>query len=124
MSGAGFRAFLNDVPGAGYWLATQLAARVRNLTEKSLELAALPVSARLQSELLRLTMATPREGDRCVMEMMPTHAELAARIGSHREAVTRELRLLAKEGILKQSGRTLVINSVARLKSLLERISK
>jgi CRP-like cAMP-binding protein len=53
---------------------------------------------------------------------MPTHADLAARIGTHREAVTRELNLLAGEGILRQSGRKVEILSVRRLQSLYDRI--
>lgn len=124
ISASAFRTFLRDVPGAGYWLAMQLAARVRNLTEKSSELAALPVAARLLNELLRLINAAPLNGDSCVIEALPTHAELAARIGTHREAVTRELRLLAKEGRIIQSGRRLEIASRAGLSQLLERLSR
>lgn len=124
ISASAFRTFLRDVPGAGYWLAMQLAARVRNLTEKSSELAALPVAARLLNELLRLINAASLNGDSCVIEALPTHAELAARIGTHREAVTRELRLLAKEGRIIQSGRRLEIASRAGLSQLLERLSR
>src|SRR3546814_744320 len=120
LSGAGFRAFMQEEPGAGYWMAVQLAARVRNLTEKARDLATLPVSARLQSELLRLALERPVDGDRCVIAPLPTHMELAARIGTHREAVTRELRLLHQEGIVGQQGRTLEIGKhTSELQSLL-----
>src|SRR3546814_5844463 len=98
LSGAGFRTFMQEEPGAGSWMAVQLAARVRNLTEKTRDLATLPVSARLQSELLRLALERPVDGDRCMIAPLPTHMELAARIGTPREAVTRELRLLHQEG--------------------------
>ncbi len=122
--GHAFREFLQNVPGAGYWMATQLAARVRNLTEKSAELASLPVGARLQSEILRLSINGNQRDDRCEINNLPTHIELAARIGTHREAITRELRLLAQEGLAIQSGRKLVIPSLTRLKALLERLSR
>lgn len=121
MSGAAFRSFIHDVPGAGYWLAVQLASRVRNLTEKTAELATLPVSARVQSELFRLAVENGVSGDTCMIKRLPTHVELAARTGTHREAVTRELRTLAQEGIVTQNGRQLVINSIARLRAILER---
>lgn len=123
LSGAAFRTFLHEVPGAGYWMAVQLASRVRNLSEKTTELATLPVSARLHSELLRLAVEAGGDPERCEIKPLPTHAELAARIGTHREAVTRELGLLEQEGLIMRSGRALVIPSIARLKSLLERLS-
>lgn len=121
LSGKAFRQFMHDVPGAGYWMAVQLASRVRNLTDKTTELATLPVSARVQSELLRLALTQGVVDDRCTISPLPTHVELAARTGTHREAVTRELRLLAQEGIVAQSGRALEIAAVSRLKSLLGR---
>lgn len=122
-SAATFRTFLQEVPGAGYWMAVQLAARVRNLTEKTSELASLPVVARLVSELLRLTSDGVHSGDSCQIARLPTHAELAARIGTHREAVTRELRQLLVEGHVVQSGRRMEIVSLARLRRLLDRLS-
>lgn len=124
MSGSGFRSFLHDVPGMGYWMAVQLASRVRNLTEKASDLATLPVSARLQNELLRIAMTQGDGGDRAIISALPTHADLAARIGTHREAVTRELRLLAQEGIVAQSGRTLTITSIPRLRATLKRLTQ
>src|SRR3546814_16924574 len=76
LSGAGFRTFMQEEPGAGYWMAVQLAARVRNLTEKTRDLATLPVSALLQSELLRLALERPVDGDRSRSE--------ARRVGQRR----------------------------------------
>lgn len=124
MSGAAFSAFLREVPSAGYWLATQLAARVRHLTEKCSELATLSVCTRLHMEIIRLSASAGRDWDRCEIADFPTHTELAARIGSHREAVTRELRQLAKEGIASQSGRKLTIHSLSRLRTLMARMSR
>src|SRR3546814_20601575 len=71
LSGAGFRTFMQEEPGAGYWMAVQLAERVRNLTEKTRDLATLPVSARLQSELLRLALERPVDSDRCQNATLP-----------------------------------------------------
>jgi DNA-binding transcriptional regulator YhcF (GntR family) len=49
---------------------------------------------------------------------LPTHAEFAARIGTHREAVTREFGTLKDEGVVAQSGRTLIVHSVRKLEAL------
>jgi CRP-like cAMP-binding protein len=122
MRGEDFLAFLGEVPQAGLWMSQLLVARIRNLTARAFELATLPVAGRVHSELLRLARETGDEGDRPVIQPMPTHADLAARIGTHREAVTRELNMLAGEGILRQSGRKIEILSIARLQSLYDRI--
>jgi CRP/FNR family transcriptional regulator, cyclic AMP receptor protein len=124
VTAAAFRSFLHDVPGAGYWLAVQLAARVRNLTEKSSELASLPVAARIVSELLRLADRAERSGDTARITRFPTHADIAASTGTHREAVTRELRQLARNGLLVQSGRQLQILSLSGLAAERERQSQ
>lgn len=124
LSGAEFLDFLANVPGAGLWMTQQLAARVRYLTERVFEMATMPVSHRLQSEIARLAADAGVSEDRSVIAQVPTHAELASRIGTHREAVSRELGLLAREGIVTQSGRTLTINSVARLQAVRERTTR
>jgi CRP-like cAMP-binding protein len=124
MRGEQFVDFLGAVPQAGLWMSRLLVGRIRNLTSRAFELATLPVAGRVHSELLRLARETGISSDRLVIHPMPTHADLAARIGTHREAVTRELNLLAGEGILRQSGRKVEILSVARLHALYDRIRR
>lgn len=124
MRGDEFLEFLGGGPQAGLWMSQLLAQRIRDLTERAFELATLPVAGRVQRELLRLAAEGGGTGDRVQIARMPTHADLAARIGTHREAVTRELNLLAGEGILHQSGRTAEILSIARLQALYDRIRR
>jgi DNA-binding IclR family transcriptional regulator len=50
----------------------------------------------------------------------PTHAEIASRTSTHREAVTRELNRLAKMGVLDQLNRELWIKDVDRLAALVD----
>ena len=117
-----FIRFLGEVPQAGLWMTRQLAARVRDLTERTTELATLPIAGRVQRELLRLAAEAGGEGDQAIIRPMPTHAEIASRLGTHREAVTRELNQLAQEGIVRQAGRQAEILSVAKLYALYSRI--
>lgn len=117
-----FIRFLGEVPQAGLWMTRQLAARVRDLTERTTELATLPIAGRVQRELLRLVAEAGGEGDQAIIRPMPTHAEIASRLGTHREAVTRELNQLAQEGIVRQAGRQAEILSVAKLYALYSRI--
>ena len=73
---------------------------------------------RIQAELLRLAHeAAP--GHKCAMIFpAPTHAELASRVSTHREAVTRGLGELARAGIIEKRGGTLVIRDVETLAAM------
>lgn len=124
MSGEGFIAFLREVPGAGLWMTRLLAARIRNLNDTVFELATLPVAARVQAELLRQASRYEAKGDTVRIASMPTHAELAQRIGSHREAVSRELSQLTREGLVRQTGRALDILSLEGLQASCARFSR
>jgi CRP/FNR family transcriptional regulator, cyclic AMP receptor protein len=99
----------------------QMTRNIRGLTARVFEFSTLPVSNRIQAELLRLVEAkgVPR-GSMFALAELPTHAELAARISTHREAVTRELSRLTKLGILKKSDGILTITDVARLRAMVQ----
>jgi CRP/FNR family cyclic AMP-dependent transcriptional regulator len=113
-----FTQCIESSPRAALWLAQQFAAQVRTLTDKIFELSALNVRNRLHCELLRLATAAGASGNHQALKPSPTHAELANRIGTHREAVTRELRDLAKRGIVTQNRRQLSINDITALARL------
>lgn len=88
---------------------------MRRLTERLFELSALNVSGRLHCELLRLAKLSAAD---LVVEPAPTHAELANRIGSHREAVTRELRFLTDRMIISTQRRRLTILDLPQLEHI------
>ena len=113
--GALFRETVFAFPQTADWMTRQLVGRIRLLTEKLFELNALAVRNRLHCELLRLCIGAGIERNRALVAPAPTHDQLAARIGTHREAVTRELAYLQREGIAAQQGRELAVNDVARL---------
>jgi len=109
---------LKDSPAAALLLARRLAAGMRKLTEQVYELNLLNVQTRIQRELLRLAKAGERRDGVIEICPAPTHAELASRIGTHREAVTRELRTLAKDNIIKSGRRSLIILDLERLERI------
>src|SRR4030095_15312474 len=86
-----FMKCVESYPRVGLWLAQRLASTVSRATKRIFELSALNVRARIHCELLRLA----RTGVPCTsgieVSPMPTHDEFANRVGSHREAVTREM---------------------------------
>ena len=82
-------------------LVELLIEKNRSLTERIHEFATLAVRFRVQSELLRLAEAVSDEDDKSVSFSIPTHSELANRICTHREAVTKELNFLTSYGLIK-----------------------
>jgi CRP/FNR family transcriptional regulator, cyclic AMP receptor protein len=118
LSGAKFFELVSEIPKASIWLAQHLSAQIRLLTNRVYELSTLATGSRLHCELFRLAIENGVNDDMVVIKRAPTHAEFAARIGSNRETVTRELRALNEEGLLEQSGRTLIIKSVNKLGNL------
>lgn len=113
--GEAFRRAALESPDTAEWLARRLVGRIRLLTERNYELNALAVRSRLHCELLRLSLDAGIAENHAAISPAPTHAQLAARIGTHREAVTRELQYLQKRGIVDRQGRELAINDVAEL---------
>jgi CRP/FNR family transcriptional regulator, cyclic AMP receptor protein len=114
---AAFRSAVSEIPEAALWLARRLAGQIRALTERVFELNALSVRSRLHCELLRMCAADPGEAE-AQIDPAPTHAAMAARIGTHREAVTRELRYLAQQGIIRQNRRSIAVTNVPALARL------
>lgn len=123
MSRDDFRACLRQSPAAANWLACQLVKHIRALNNRIFELVSLNASSRLHFELLRLALLSGVKKNRAYVRTVPTHGEIANRIGSNRESVTREMRKLAREGILSQRGRKLEILNIARLSSIVQRLS-
>ena len=103
-------------------LLEDMAGLARALTDRLFELTAVSVACRVDIELLRMASAASADGRQAVINPCPTHAELAALLGSQREPVTRELNRLAGLGIVRQTGRTLHVLDLAALADEVERI--
>lgn len=121
--GTVFTGLLGVEPVLSLWLARYLSHQVRYLTNRIYELSTMGVGPRLQAELLRLA-GEPDETGAATISRVPTQAELAARIGTNRETVTREFSLLIKEGLVAREGRRIVVPSVERLADRLHRYSQ
>ena len=99
-------------------LMTRLTMLVRTLTERVLEYSILPGGIRVFRELLRMAEAAGIEGNRAVIDPMPTHQVLADRISSHREAVSRQLSALSRSGLVTRSEGKLIVNDVEALRQM------
>lgn len=88
-------------PALGRALMVKLAKLAVHYTGRAFELAALDVRGRLVAELLRLAEGASWEGGVRVLRRAPTQSILAAQICATREAVTRHMRELAEEGVIR-----------------------
>jgi CRP-like cAMP-binding protein len=120
LTAAAFLELVETHPGFNAILLEHLTAQIRRLTERVFEFSTLRVRDRLIRELLRQAEATGVHEGRAEIHPAPTHFELAARISSQREVVSREMSALAKAGLVEKRLGALIISSLAELNAVQE----
>ena len=117
-----FLDLLRNNPEVSASIHRQLAGLVRLLTERVFEFSTLAVKNRVHAELLRLARDHMEGENTAVISPVPTHAQIAARVSTTREAVTRELNALERAGLIERRGGTLIIPDFARLARTVEEV--
>lgn len=113
-----FADLLKRHPLCALSVSISLAQLVVDLTDRFYELAALDTRLRVCAELVRLSRRAQKTDEGLLIADAPTHAMIAAAIGSRREAVTREIGDLENEGVVKRlARRRLLIPNIDRLRS-------
>src|SRR5687768_4635791 len=118
MSPEVFRAILANHASVRERLLRRLTGSARELADRLLDLGAQPVQRRIWAELLRLARLAGIEADVARIEPAPTHKDIAIRVGTSREQVSRELSRLVRQGLLERAGRTLLLRDVGALERL------
>lgn len=96
-----------------------LTQQIRKLTGRVFEFSTLTVRNRIHAELLRLAEPLGNSNEATLL-IPPTHEEIASRISTHREAVSRELSRLEEIGLIVKHGRALCIKDLRELRRLVE----
>ncbi|MGR8919484.1 MAG: Crp/Fnr family transcriptional regulator [Gammaproteobacteria bacterium] len=122
-TGEVFRELATGFPTIAGRLLGQLTSRIRALSDRVVEFSTLGVSNRIHGELLRLAHEHGVRHNRAEIAPAPTHADIAARVSTHREAVTRELAALAKRGLVKRGRARLEVLDVERLEALVANVT-
>ena len=99
-----------------------LSSLVRLLSDRVIEFSTLGVNNRIHAELLRLSSRFVSENGSARISPVPTHFDLASRVSTHREAVTRELRRLESKGLLTRNRDEWVITDYARLQLMVKEL--
>jgi CRP-like cAMP-binding protein len=100
----------------------RLTGIARTMSRRVIEFSTLPVRHRVHAELLRLARSDSSGPPRCTAAIAPapTHAEIASRISTHREAVSRELAELTRHGVIERRGSELILRDVGALARMVE----
>jgi len=111
MTAKAFREILKTYPTVAMAALLELVDLVRGLCDRVIEMSTLGVKNRIHAELLRLAQRKMKE-----------HADIASRVSTHREAVTRELNHLAQIGLLERRTGALVVTDVPGLAHMVEEV--
>ena len=114
-----FRAAIHAHADVCDQILARLASELRNLANRVNEFSTMTVPRRLMAELLRSARRSPDNANRGVISPPPLHRDLAARIATHREAITKELSRLDKRGLLVRDRQRFVIPDIAALEAKL-----
>lgn len=103
-------------------LLAHLTGLVRDLSGRLFDFSTLSVRNRVHAELLRLANQAGVSDDSASISPAPRHSDIASRVSTTREQVTRELSALAKRGIVERAGGALVVRDVVRLARMVEQM--
>lgn len=119
---ADFRTLLREEESVRDRFMTHMARLVRLLSERVVEFSTLGVQNRIHADLLRLVRSAAAQGtyNKRLLSPAPLHNEIASRVSTTREQVTRELSALAKHGLLVKSAQGLLVTDIEVLARMVE----
>lgn len=113
-----FQKFLDAHPSLYPRLLETMAAQFHDVVDQFTEISTLGVLARLSTEILRLSRQEGREDGQAIVVNPPSQTEIAQRINTNRETVSREMSRLLSGGVVVRNGESLLIPDVSRLKRI------
>ncbi|MBX9606340.1 MAG: Crp/Fnr family transcriptional regulator [Gammaproteobacteria bacterium] len=105
MSSAAFHVLIDSNSVLRWRLLRKLTSLVRALSDRAIEFSTMSVRGRVRTELYRLAKPVSEVSEAAIIARPPRHADVAARVATHREAVSREISHLRRLGLLDCSRR-------------------
>lgn len=102
-------ALMQADPSIAIWLVTEMAERLNQANEMVRSLVAQNIAQRVRAELARLAAPVPGETDVLAIEPAPNLSEIARRLNTDRENVSREVSSLTSRGILRKEAERMVV---------------
>ena len=101
----------------GLEIAKDLAARLHQMTHRLIEACTLSAKGRICAELSRLSRVIGIAPDTRIIRPNPVFVDIAERVNSTRETVSRTVSDLQKKGILAREPGAIIINHPDRLRA-------
>lgn len=112
-----FVAFLQNNPDAIRAILRSLSLRLRKTDDLLQDTCFLNVSGRLAKKLVQLVEEHGgQEENMASFELSLTQTDLARMVGTSRESINKELRMLREKGLVSMQGGTFIIHNMQRLK--------
>ncbi len=121
MSAAVFLETVTGHPDVCLQLLQLVTGQVRMLATRVNEFTTLAIRERLIMELLRLSKSNRVDPRQATVSPPPVHADLAGRISTRRETVTKELSVMEREGLVRRGRGALTLIDVPRLMGMIGR---
>ena len=121
---ADFRRLLHEHPSICDCILDQLVRLVRDLSDRVFEFSTLGVQNRVHAELLRLAKKAGVQNNSARLDPAPKHTDIASKVSTYREQVTREISAMVKDGLVERAGHALVIPDVTRLEKLVSDVRR
>ena len=115
MSGPNFKDMIARMPSLAEQTMLRLCALSRFLCERAFESRAFTVPDQIRLEVCRIVSSFAAPDGSLLLDPAPTHEEIARRVGTTREQVTRVMGEYAKRGVIEQSRKTWFICDTAAL---------
>jgi CRP-like cAMP-binding protein len=113
-----FESLILSEPSVALASLRHLTADVRRLSERVFEFSTMVVQNRIHAELVRLARDAGQRGREVLLSPAPSLSDIASRISTHREAVSREISRLIAIGLVRRQDGNLRITNLARLVEL------
>ena len=114
-----FRAFCLERPEVALKVLAAVGGRLRRLVDLIEELSFTTVRQRLATQLVRLAKSSgKRDVEGVAFDLPDSHQEMAHKMGTVRELVSRNLTRLAAEGLLKLDGRHILVRDLEGLEEV------
>ena len=120
MSRDAFMELALNHPSVAQALLQHLVGLIRRYSQRVYELSAMGVEERVRMQLLRLAWETSDGAESAVLDPAPSLADLASLVSTTREAVSREISRLSRQGLVERKGRSLIVHDIAGLSDTLE----
>jgi CRP/FNR family transcriptional regulator, cyclic AMP receptor protein len=111
-----FNRLRRDMPAFADFMLARVTRLVRSLNRR-IQLLAAPVATRVCIELLRLAERQRISENAARLVPAPKHLDLANRLNTHREAVSRTLGLLQRHAVIRRGQGELLVENLAALRA-------